>query len=162
MAWPVRWGTRFGVPDVMSTVAFLNTGTGVGVNKFHGPNNGVFQRVDLKPLGVPADAYGVMLQGLCIISKGPSTGTTFIGVEAKRPDMPATSFQGEGCETAQWNGDRSGFALVVPCLNGEIDVACTIIDGHGTKIRLKSGDMNDPANWPTVGFTMNLVGVVAP
>lgn len=100
------------------TAIFVNTHTGMGGQ----PNT--WQRVDLKPFGVPADAMAVQVTGFLIITHGSTPETADLSVALRRPGAEAVScanYQGQTVEAHVGGGQRSNMSTWVPVANGELE-----------------------------------------
>lgn len=127
---PIEWieGTRFGVPPspTYCNGVFVNSYTGAGVAADE------WQIVDLKPMGIPADAIAVFLSGILIITPGSGAldpgATADLNVRFRKPgDWQHNlwgSYQGQVCDrngggvAPIGEGGRSTMAVISPLVNG--------------------------------------------
>ena len=112
-----------GVALIRQTCLFLNTFTGVGYWDFP---RGQYARVDLKPLGVPANAKSVDIEGMLIISMSVDPDLGLVGFIAKAPsaasNLPNITHYTE-VFGVPWGGVRTPVATKIPLENGEFDIA---------------------------------------
>lgn len=89
------------------------------------PPAGVWQTIDLKPLGVPTNAVAVDVRGILIITDGSGTAIGDLACAFQVPGGPYTpaSYCMQTCSVLSTGGARSNASAVVPCVNGEIDWA---------------------------------------
>lgn len=85
-----------------------------------GPAAGQWVQVDLKPLGVEANAKSAFLSGLLIITHGSAPQACDLTVSMRAPGSPlaAGNYLGQTVEAHIGGGQRSGFASWVPLVNG--------------------------------------------
>lgn len=93
---------------------FVNSYTGTG------PVSGVWHEIDLKPLGVAADAKSALLSGLLLITHGTTQETCDMHVALRAPGngLDAGNYLGQVVEAHVGGGQRSGFTSRVPLVNG--------------------------------------------
>lgn len=85
-----------------------------------GPLAGQWVQIDLKPLGVAADAKAAFLSGLLIITHGstPQTCDATVALRAPGSQLTAGNYLGQVVEAHVGGGQRSGFASWVPLVDG--------------------------------------------
>lgn len=100
-----------------------------------GPPAGVWTDIDLKPLGVPADAKSVFLSGLLIITAGSQSATCDLMVVFRAPGstLAPGNYQGQAVSVGPSDGIRSGFASWVPVVNGVLEFQWNRIDNTGAQ-----------------------------
>lgn len=104
----------------------LITGTQPGsASPPRGPQTpGVWNRVDLKPWGIAADAKWAELTGLLIITHGSTAETANLTVTFRRPgdnDSNCANYIGQTIEAAIGSGQRSTVTATTPLINGEFE-----------------------------------------
>lgn len=113
----------------------------------YGPQeSGVWHTVDLKPLGVTADAQAAFLSGILIITRGTTSETADITVAFRRPGdgTPCTKYLGQAVEAHSGGGQRSPISSWVPLDDGKFEFCYRIMT---------------PGSWPTnsaYGINMSL------
>lgn len=104
----------------------LITGTAAGTaSPPRGPQaNGIWNRVDLKPWGVAANAKWAELSGILIVTHGTQPETAHINITFRAVgdnDSNCNHYIGQTIEAATGNGQRSGLTVTVPLTNGEFE-----------------------------------------
>lgn len=99
-------------------VAFVNSYSG------HGGQAGVWQRIDLKPMGVPADAKAAFLSGVLIITHGAKVVTCDLQLALRGPgsNLDAGNYIGQTIEAKPENGMRSNMSSWVPLVDGAFEL----------------------------------------
>lgn len=97
----------------------------LGVGSGRGPQTpGVWNRVDLKPWGVAADAKWAELGGLLVVTHGVTFETATLWISFRRPgDVGAacSDYIGQTVEALIGSGQRSTMTVTVPLVNGEFE-----------------------------------------
>lgn len=102
--------------------------------------------VDLKPLGVTADAQAAFLSGILIITHGNTPETADMTLTFRRPgdSTPCTKYLGQAVEAHIGGGQRSPISSWVPLADGKFEFCYRI---------------STPGSWPTnsaYGINMSL------
>jgi hypothetical protein len=98
----------------MNAANFIPPNIG-GQNQWH--------RIDLKPLGVSADAKSAFLCGLLVITHGtnPQEGQVTCSFKSPSSTMHHANYMGQSIESHIGGGQRSNIATWCPLENGEFD-----------------------------------------
>jgi hypothetical protein len=126
--------------DDPPVAVFLNTYTGAGYWTYP---RGQWVRVDLKPLGVPADATAAIIHGTLIISMGAGADFGLVSVHFRRPGTTADCANTPNYTEITglpWAGQRTPFSDTVPLKNGEFEVCIRTLWGSPPNMLL-------PAPW---------------
>lgn len=100
------------------TAIFVNTYTGLGGTA------DTWQRIDLKPHGVPADAKAVQLTGILIVTHGQQPETADLSVAFRRPGVDAVTcanYVGQTVEAHVGGGQRTNLMTWVPVVDGAVE-----------------------------------------
>lgn len=94
----------------------------------------VWNRVDLKPWGVPADAKVALMSGILIITHGTEQQLADMHITFRRPSdttADVTKYCGQICEASIGGGQRVPFSAWVALEDGVFDWAFWIAEPHG-------------------------------
>lgn len=89
----------------------------------YGPASGMWHRISLESMGIPADAKGVFLSGILIITHGTTTQTCDLTISFRAPGdtIDAGNYIGQTIEAITGSGQRSNMSTWAPARNGEIE-----------------------------------------
>lgn len=104
-----------------------------GTTYDEGPSSDTWNRLDLKPHGVPADAKAVLITGMLIITHGTTPQVANITITFKPPTEPGDPLKyiGQATEGNIGGGQRTNLTAWVAVDNGEIDYAYSFVAPTG-------------------------------